>query len=283
MFFFYSLPPADDAYCLFNWARKNTKLFFYPPRKSSLPKTFDHVKEPYEFTRSHRYADNFVPPSRDEIHAKDEACVGSGDVIDADYDVPGADLEAAFGLLAESMANSPILAILGKYYNGDKEKIGKHIKVKCPMCEVGVPKTLVSIKPDQPPMKLAHDRSEGIEPTRQSKYFRKEWQRTYANPIGEEIVLDQVEEGDVQFKEVVNWLNDHPPPGTTNVIPTNINPPITAYAGNPEFQDLRWDKEMDALRDRTVKVDIPYLLKAEEEIRVLEDMADPEPIIIDKK
>lgn len=37
---------------------------------------------------------------------------------------------------------------------------------------------------------------------------------------------------------------------------------------NPEFQKLQQDKTMEALRDRTIKIDIPYLLTWDDEIKI---------------
>src|SRR5271170_7270827 len=39
---------------------------------------------------------------------------------------------------------------------------------------------------------------------------------------------------------------------------------------NPEFVKLQQDVTMEALRDRTVRVDVPYLLRWSDELKVLE-------------
>ena len=39
-----------------------------------------------------------------------------------------------------------------------------------------------------------------------------------------------------------------------------LNESITIYAGNPEFEKLKMDKAMESLRDRTVWIDVPYLM-----------------------
>jgi hypothetical protein len=281
MFFFYA-EPEDYVTRLWQQASRNTKLFFIQPR-GEIKILKD--KSPYEFTKSHRIAYKYIEEQRRrDAKAKIEAAKWdkTEPVIDADYDVPGADLEASFKNLAELLSyvsNSPISAILDKYYNGDKEKISKHIEVKCPMCEVGIPKTLVSIKPDQPPMGLSHGVSQGIEPTHQSSYrMRKiaetEWQRTYANPIGKEIVLEKVYESALHPNPTPMCFDEtfKQPDSSPELWNTVLNPSITAHAGNPAFQDLRWDKEMDALRDTTVKVELPEELQA-----------DTPVIVIDKK
>lgn len=45
---------------------------------------------------------------------------------------------------------------------------------------------------------------------------------------------------------------------------------IIGHTNNPEFEKLRGNRYMEALRDRTIKVDIPYLLRISDEKRVLE-------------
>jgi serine protein kinase len=39
---------------------------------------------------------------------------------------------------------------------------------------------------------------------------------------------------------------------------------------NPEYEKLKNDQTMEALRDRTVKIDVPYLLRWSEELKILE-------------
>lgn len=54
-----------------------------------------------------------------------------------------------------------------------------------------------------------------------------------------------------------------------------VDQPIIIAAGNTELLELKTDKTMDALRDRTVRVeDVPYLLKWEDEIKVLQKESD---------
>lgn len=45
---------------------------------------------------------------------------------------------------------------------------------------------------------------------------------------------------------------------------------IIGHTNQPEFERLKNNQFMEALRDRTVKIDVPYLLKWAEEIKVLE-------------
>jgi serine protein kinase len=45
---------------------------------------------------------------------------------------------------------------------------------------------------------------------------------------------------------------------------------IVAHTNNPEFEKLKNNQFMEAIRDRTVKVDVPYLLRWRDEIKVYE-------------
>jgi serine protein kinase len=45
---------------------------------------------------------------------------------------------------------------------------------------------------------------------------------------------------------------------------------IFSNTNNPEFEKLRGDQTMEALRDRTVKIDVPYLLEWRKELAILE-------------
>lgn len=49
----------------------------------------------------------------------------------------------------------------------------------------------------------------------------------------------------------------------------SIDEVIIAHTNDPEYKKLVSDKTMEAFRDRTVKIDIPYLLKWSDELKVL--------------
>jgi serine protein kinase len=51
---------------------------------------------------------------------------------------------------------------------------------------------------------------------------------------------------------------------------TDIDEVIIAHTNEPEYRRLQNNEFMEALRDRTVKIDIPYITKLDEEIRVYE-------------
>ena len=50
----------------------------------------------------------------------------------------------------------------------------------------------------------------------------------------------------------------------------NVDMLIGGHTNMPEFQKLKANQHMEALRDRTVRIDVPYLLKLSDEIKVLE-------------
>lgn len=50
----------------------------------------------------------------------------------------------------------------------------------------------------------------------------------------------------------------------------SIDEAIFTHTNNPEYEKLRSNQYMEALRDRTVKIDVPYTLRWEEELKILE-------------
>jgi serine protein kinase len=50
----------------------------------------------------------------------------------------------------------------------------------------------------------------------------------------------------------------------------SIDEAIFAHTNDPEFQKLKSNQYMEAFRDRTTKIDVPYTLKWSEELRILE-------------
>jgi serine protein kinase len=53
---------------------------------------------------------------------------------------------------------------------------------------------------------------------------------------------------------------------------------IIAHTNNPEYEKLKNDQYMEALRDRTVKVDVPYLLRWSDEQNVLNQEYGPDQV-----
>lgn len=50
----------------------------------------------------------------------------------------------------------------------------------------------------------------------------------------------------------------------------SIDTVLISHTNNPEYEKLKNDQTMEALRDRTVKIDVPYLLRWSEELKILE-------------
>ena len=53
---------------------------------------------------------------------------------------------------------------------------------------------------------------------------------------------------------------------------------IFAHTNSPEYQKLKSNQYMEALRDRTVKIDVPYTLKWSDELKILEKDYGPEKV-----
>ena len=53
---------------------------------------------------------------------------------------------------------------------------------------------------------------------------------------------------------------------------------IIAHTNNPEYEKLKSNQYMEALRDRTVKIDIPYLLRQSDELKIYEQDYGPDKI-----
>ena len=51
---------------------------------------------------------------------------------------------------------------------------------------------------------------------------------------------------------------------------TDIDEVIIGHTNEPEFKKLQNNEFMEALRDRTVKIDVPYITKLKEEIKIYE-------------
>ena len=58
----------------------------------------------------------------------------------------------------------------------------------------------------------------------------------------------------------------------------SIDEAIICHTNNPEFQKLKSNQYMEAFRDRTTKIDVPYTLKWAEELRILEKDYGPDKV-----
>ncbi len=59
---------------------------------------------------------------------------------------------------------------------------------------------------------------------------------------------------------------------------TDIDEVIIGHTNEPEYKKLQSNEFMEALRDRTVKIDIPYITKLSDEIKIYEKDYNPEKI-----
>jgi len=59
---------------------------------------------------------------------------------------------------------------------------------------------------------------------------------------------------------------------------TDIDEVIIGHTNEPEFKKLENNEFMEALRDRTVKIDVPYITKLSEEIKIYEKEFNPKRI-----
>lgn len=59
---------------------------------------------------------------------------------------------------------------------------------------------------------------------------------------------------------------------------TDIDEVIIGHTNEPEYKKLQNNEFMEALRDRTVKIDIPYITKLDEEIKIYKKDFNPETV-----
>ena len=59
---------------------------------------------------------------------------------------------------------------------------------------------------------------------------------------------------------------------------TDIDEEIIGHTNEPEYRRLEKNEYMEALRDRTIKIDIPYVTKLDEEIKIYEKDFNPQRI-----
>lgn len=55
----------------------------------------------------------------------------------------------------------------------------------------------------------------------------------------------------------------------------HVDTVLLGHTNNPEYEKLRSDQTMEALRDRTVRIDVPYLLRWSEELAILQHFYGP--------
>lgn len=58
----------------------------------------------------------------------------------------------------------------------------------------------------------------------------------------------------------------------------HVDTVLLGHTNSPEYEKLRANQSMEALRDRTVRVDVPYLLQWSQELKILEHYYGPERV-----
>src|SRR5437899_7696016 len=59
---------------------------------------------------------------------------------------------------------------------------------------------------------------------------------------------------------------------------TDIDEVILGHTNEPEYRRLQNNEFMEALRDRTVKIDVPYVTRLKDEIKIYEKDFNPERV-----
>ena len=163
-----------------------------------------------------------------------------------------------------------------KRYNGDLEKVLSHIKVERMLLSE---KDRLGIGTFQPKDEKNQDSTEltgDINYRKIAEYGTDSDPRAF-NFDGEFNIANR---GIVEFIEVlkldVAFLYDLLGASQEHKIKpkkfpqTDIDEVIIGHTNEPEFKKLQNNEFMEALRDRTVKIDVPYITKLKEEIKIYE-------------
>lgn len=163
--------------------------------------------------------------------------------------------------------------LLGKY-NGDYEKVLSHIQIRRVRLSE---KNRVGIGTFQPKDEKSQDATEltgDINYRKLAQYGSESDPRAF-DFNGEFLISNR---GLIEFQEMLKlqteFLYDllgatqehRVKPKRFNQVP--IDEVIIGHTNNAEFEKLKNNKFMEALRDRTIKIDIPYLLRVSEEQKV---------------
>ncbi len=63
-----------------------------------------------------------------------------------------------------------------------------------------------------------------------------------------------------------------------NFAQTDIDEVILGHTNEPEFRKLQSNEFMEALRDRTVKIDVPYITRLDQEVKIYQKDFNSETI-----
>jgi serine protein kinase len=159
-------------------------------------------------------------------------------------------------------------------YNGDYEKMLSHVRVRRVLLSE---KNRVGIGTFQPKDEKSQDATEltGDINYRKLALYGSESDPRAFDFDGEFLVSNR---GMIEFQEILKlqteFLYDllgatqehRVKPKRFNQVP--IDEVIIGHTNNAEFDKLKNNKFMEALRDRTIKIDVPYLLKIDDEKKV---------------
>ena len=159
-------------------------------------------------------------------------------------------------------------------YNGDYEKMLSHVRVRRVLLSE---KNRVGIGTFQPKDEKSQDATEltGDINYRKLALYGSESDPRAFDFDGEFLVSNR---GMIEFQEILKlqteFLYDllgatqehRVKPKRFNQVP--IDEVIIGHTNNAEFDKLKNNKFMEALRDRTIKIDVPYLLKIDDEKRI---------------
>lgn len=171
-----------------------------------------------------------------------------------------------------------------KKYSGDYNKLFKHIKVRRVTLSE---KNRVGIGTFQPKDEKSQDATEltGDINYRKLALYGSESDPRAFDFDGEFLISNR---GMIEFQEILKlqteFLYDllgatqehRVKPKRFNQVP--IDEVIIGHTNNAEFDKLKNNKFMEALRDRTIKIDVPYLLKINDEQKIYEHFYNKETV-----
>ncbi len=163
---------------------------------------------------------------------------------------------------------------LMRHYNGDWKKVMEHIKVRRVVLSE---KDRIGIGTFQPKDEKNQDSTEltGDINYRKIAQFGSDSDPRAFNFDGE---LNIANRGICEFIEVlkldVAFLNDLLGASQEHMIKpkkfaqTNIDEVIIGHTNEPEYRRLQNNEMMEAFRDRTIKIDVPYNIRLDDEVRI---------------
>ncbi len=171
-------------------------------------------------------------------------------------------------------ASRQIFALLMKHYDGDWSKVIEHVRVRRLILSE---RDRVGIGTFQPKDEKNQDSTEltGDINYRRIAHYGSDSDPRAFNFDGEFNIANR---GIIEFVEVlkldVAFLYDLLGASQEHKIKpkkfpqTDIDEVILGHTNEPEYRKLQSNEFMEALRDRTVKIDIPYITKWSEEIKI---------------